>query len=83
MWDKQVIDASRAVPAGSDGIAVSDTKPATEATRPANDDVLKSPSFSDKADVVQAEPGSVATSAKQASRPPAGRQFRAQLRPNA
>jgi len=48
-----------------DGIAVSDTKAATEATGAAKDDVLKSPSPSDKADVVQAEPGSVATSAKQ------------------
>ena len=60
---KSSTPAERTPPA--DGIAVSDTKPATEATRPANDDVLKSPSFSDKADVVQAEPGSVATSAKQ------------------
>jgi hypothetical protein len=48
----------------ADGTTVSDTKPATEATRPANDDVLKSPLLPDKA-VVQAEPGSVATSAKQ------------------
>jgi hypothetical protein len=36
-------------------------KPATEATRPA-DDVLKSPPPSDKADVKDAEPGPVATS---------------------
>ena len=60
---KSSTPAERTPPA--DGIAVSDTKPATEATRPANDDVLKSPPPSDKADVVQAEPGSVATSAKQ------------------
>jgi alkyl sulfatase BDS1-like metallo-beta-lactamase superfamily hydrolase len=49
----------------ADGTTVSDAKPATEATRPASDDVLKSPPLPDNADVVQAEPGSVATSAKQ------------------
>ena len=37
-------------------------KPATEATRPASDDVLKSPPLSDKAEVKDAEPGPVATS---------------------
>ncbi len=37
-------------------------KPATEAARPASDEVLKSPPLSDKADVKDAEPGPVATS---------------------
>ena len=44
------------------GTTVSDPKPATEATRPTNDDALKSPPPSDKADVEDAKPGPVATS---------------------
>ena len=47
-------------PAG--GATVSETKPATEANQAANDDVLKSPPVSEKADVVLAEPGPAATS---------------------
>ena len=51
-------------PAGSTppADAAGGPKPATEATRPASDEVLKSPPLSDKADVKDAEPGPVATS---------------------
>jgi hypothetical protein len=39
------------------GTTVSDSKPATEATRPASDGVLKSPPSSDKSDVKEADGG--------------------------
>ena len=41
-------------------------KPATEATRPASDEVLQSPPLSDKADVKDAEPAPVVTSGQKA-----------------
>ena len=66
----------------ADGTTVSEPKPATEATRPANDDALKSPPPSDTANVDRAEPDPVATSETRPSRPPAGRQLRGQLHLN-
>ena len=77
---KSSTPAERTPPA--DGIAVSATKPATEATRPATDDVLKSPPPI-RPTSSRPSPALSPRPQNRASRPPAGRQFRAQLRPNA